>query len=570
MFDSFPADPMTGTAGALPAPAAGVRWVYRFGSGFADGDASMVEQLGGKGAGLAEMARLGVPVPPGFTLVAGACRHFGANGGALPPGLVEQMEVALAGLEAETGGRFGDPHRPLLVSVRSGARDSMPGMMDTILNLGLTDATVEGLAAATGDARFAYDCYRRLIESYGELVMGIDRDAFDGRRDTLPNDDPSTVVGAYRDLIVERTGAPFPQDARVQLLAAIGAVFRSWGNARAVTFRALHGIPGDLGTAATVQAMVFGNRGPDSGTGVAHSRDPSTGAPGLCGEFLANAQGEDVVSGMHTPSELTGGEGTMEAVAPAALAALRELADRLERHFRDLQEIEFTVERGGLRILQTRSGKRSPEATLRVAVDLAEAGVISREEAVRRADVGVLEAMTRPIPDPRAPRTVIARGLCGSPGAAVGALVFTSDEALRLAAEGRPVVLCRPETSPEDVRGMQVACAVVTARGGVTSHAATVARALGLPCVTGALSLTVDPAAGAAATRTMTVAAGDVVTVDGGSGELLLGAMPLVRPQPTPAAATLLAWAAEFSSVEFSPAECPAVECSAAELSSAE
>ena len=550
-------DPM---ADLTHAPAAGVdgqRWVYAFEPGFADGRGDMVAELGGKGAGLAEMAQLGIPVPPGFTIVAEASRYHRANKGAFPARLTGQIDAALRRLEASADAGFGAADKPLLVSVRSGARASMPGMMDTILNLGLTDTTVEGLAAVTGDARFAYDCYRRLIQSYGELVMGVDAHRFEAILDAHRNrrglsrdgdltaDDWRAVVKSYQSLIVQEAGAPFPQDASAQLHAAIGAIFRSWGNARAVAFRALHGIPDDWGTAATVQCMVFGNLGSGSGTGVAHSRCPSSGEPGLCGEFLADAQGEEIVSGLRTPGPLAGGPQSMEAVAPDALTALRDIAGRLERHFGDMQEIEFTVQRGALYILQARAGKRSAEAGVRIAVDMAQSGLITKAEAVRRADLSALEDRLRPVPDPDAPRTVIAIGLPASAGAATGVVAFTSDEAMRIAAEGRPVILCRPETSPQDVLGMQAACGIVTSRGGATSHAATVARAMGRPCVTGARALRVDPAEGMMSAGEFRIRAGDTITVDGTTGEVLLGAIPMVRPEPPPAVALLLGWARE-------------------------
>lgn len=542
--------------------AGGFRWVYGFGAGVAEGHGGMAAALGNKGAGLAEMARLGVPVPPGFTIVTEACLHHRANAGAFPPGLAADVEEALRRLEATVGAGFGAAGRPLLVSVRSGARASMPGMMDTILNLGLNDATVQGLAALSGDARFAYDCYRRLVETYGAVVQGVDPHHFDAaleahkaerrlaRDADLTAGDWRAVVAAYQGIIEAEAGEPFPQDPRTQLFGAIGAIFRSWGNARAVAFRAMHGIPDGWGTAATVQCMVFGNRGADSGTGVAHSRDPSTGEPGLCGEFLSDAQGEEIVSGLRTPGPLAGealegGPPSLEAAAPAAFAELRGIADRLERHFGDMQEIEFTVQQGRLFILQTRSGKRSAEAGVRIAADMASAGLITRAEAVRRADLAALKDRLRPVPDPVAPRTVIATGLPASSGAATGVAVFTSDEAVRIAATGTAVVLCRPETSPHDVHGMQAACAIVTARGGATSHAATVARAMGRPCVSGARALRIDPAQETMSAGDLRIRAGDTITVDGTTGEVILGAVPMLEPETPPAVALLLAWARE-------------------------
>ena len=528
------------------------RWVYAFGSGYAEGG-DRIDELGGKGAGLAEMARLGVPVPPGFTIAAGACRHYPKAGG-FPPGLMERVDAALRRLEREAGARFGDPRNPLLVAVRSGARASMPGMMDTVLNLGLNDATVEGLATRTGDARFAFDCYRRLIQCYAPLVLGVGAHHFDALLDgykeerglvqdgDLGAEDWRRVVALYREEVSRRTGCAFPQDPAEQLRESIGAVFRSWTNPRAVAYRALHGIPDDWGTAATVQGMVFGNRGGESGTGVAFTRDPSSGEPGLCGEFLANAQGEDVVAGIRTPSPLA----AFRERQPAAFARLRALAERLERHFGDMQDIEFTVQDGELFILQTRTGKRSAAAAVRIAVDLVDEGVISPDAAVRRVDPAILADLLRPVLDPAAERTLLAQGLPASPGAACGVVAFTAEDAVRLGAGGAAVILCRPETSPEDIVGMQAACGIVTTRGGFTSHAATVARGMGRPCVVSARGLRIDLARGEMTTATGPVLrAGDVVTIDGSTGQVALGAVPMVRPEPSGPATRLLAWAAD-------------------------
>ncbi|WP_431857848.1 pyruvate, phosphate dikinase [Azospirillum sp.] len=526
-------------------------WVVAFGDAV-PGDP--VATLGGKGAGLAAMAALGIPVPPGFTIVAEACRRTLATG-ALPAGLTENVRAALRRLEGEAGAGFGDPRAPLLVAVRSGARASMPGMMDTVLNLGLNDATVEALAARAGDARFAYDCYRRLIQTYAHVVLGVAEHRFEAILDAckaerglaldadLGAEDWRRIVALYHDEVERRAGRAFPQDPAEQLHEAIAAVFRSWTNPRAVAYRALHGIPDDWGTAATVQCMVFGNLGPDSGTGVAFTRDPSTGAPGLTGEFLADAQGEDVVSGTRTPGPLT----DLEARMPAAYAHLRVIAGRLERHFGDVQDIEFTVQRGRLFILQTRTAKRSAAAAVRIATDLVREGIIDRAAAVRRVDPSLLAELLRPTPDPRAPRTVLATGLPAAPGAACGAVAFTSEQAVRMAGQGRAVVLCRPETSPEDVYGMHAACGIVTTRGGFTSHAAAVARSLGRPCVVGARGLRIDLVCGEmTSAQGITVRAGDTVTVDGTTGQIALGAVPMVRPEPSGAAAVLLEWAAEL------------------------
>lgn len=535
------------------------RWVYSFGRSGADGRADMLDLLGGKGAGLAEMARIGVPVPPGFTISteAGLALRNAPLGSKveLAADITLEVESALARLENETGRTLGDPAQPLLVSVRSGAAVSMPGMMDTILNLGLNDDTVEGLASLTGDRRFAYDCYRRLIQTFGEVVSGVDAHLFDDvlealrterslpRDDDFTGDDWQEAANRFSDVILVATGLPFPQDPRDQLREAITAIFRSWRNSRAAAFRALHGISEDGGTAATVQLMVFGNRGAESGTGVAHSRDPNDGAPGLCGEFLCNAQGEDVVSGLHTPESID----DLRHRLPAVYAQLQAIANRLEQHFADMQEIEFTVERGNLFLLQARAGKRSFEAAVRIATDLAEAGVISRAEAVTRADLSTMESRLRPIPDPSAERDILARGLPASTGAACGALVFSSEEAVKFAALGQPVVLCRDETSPHDVQGMQAAVAIVTARGGATSHAATVARALGRPCVTGARMMRIDQTAGKLTIGGRVLCSGDVVTVDGTSGELLFGSVPMIHPTPPADFVRLLEWARELA-----------------------
>ena len=537
-----------------PAGAASGTWVYAFGAGLGEGGGDSVEQLGGKGAGLAEMARLGIPVPPGFTIVAEACRHH-LVAGTPPPGLREQLHTALRRLEGQTGGRLGDQRLPLLVAVRSGSRASMPGMMDTVLNLGLNDATVEGLAARAGDARFAYDCYRRLIQTYAHVVFGVGGHHFEALLDDykerrsrahdadLGAEDWRRIVALFHDEVRRRAGRAFPQDPAEQLHEAIGAVFRSWTNPRAVTYRALHGIPDDWGTAVTVQNMVFGNLDGESGTGVAFTRDPSTGEPGLCGEFLPRAQGEDVVAGMRTPSPLA----SLEARQPAAFARLREVAVRLERHFGDMQDIEFTVQGGELFILQTRAGKRSAAAAVRIATDLVREGIIRRDMAVRRVDSSILAGLLRPVLAPGAERTVLATGLSASPGAACGAVAFTSEDAVRLAENGKAVVLCRPETSPEDIHGMQAACGIVTTRGGFTSHAATVARGMGRPCVVGTRGLRIDAVRGELTTAEgVVVRAGDIVTIDGSTGQVVLGAVPMVKPEPSGPATLLLSWAAEL------------------------
>ncbi|WP_109046918.1 pyruvate, phosphate dikinase [Azospirillum sp. TSA6c] len=538
--------------------------IVPFWAGLGDGRAD-VGRLGNKGARLVEMAALGIPVPPGFVIAAEAGRGLGAQD-ALPAGLIERIDGAILALERQAGGRFGDAGRPLLLSVRSGAAVSMPGMMDSILNLGLNDRSVEGLAATSGDARFAYDCYRRLVQSFGCVVMGVPGHRFEALLDEhkeeralqrdgdLTAEDWRSLLPSFLRLVETRCGRPFPQDPAEQLRQAVAAVFRSWMNPRAVAFRALHDVPEDLGTAVTVQAMVFGNRGPDSGTGVLFTRDPSTGVPGLCGEFLADAQGEDVVSGTCDPDPLSAGQlnsgepnadRSMERRLPAVYAELCAVAERLERAFADMQDIEFTVEGGRLFILQSRSGKRSSEAAVRIAVDLAEEGIVTRDEAVRRVDPQALDELLRPTLTADALAAAIATGLPASPGAATGRAAFTTDDAVRLARGGAPVILCRPETSPEDIHGMHAAVGIVTARGGFTSHAATVARGMGRPCVCGARMLRIDVEDGAMRVGDVTVRTGDLLTIDGSNGAVVLGAAPLQRPAPDGATARLLEWARE-------------------------
>lgn len=534
-------------------------WIAEFGAGAAHGVADP-ERLGGKGAGLMAMARLGVPVPPGFTITTEAGQRVRAEDGCLPPALERRVDAALAALESRSGAQFGGRRNPLLLAVRSGAKASMPGMMDTVLNIGLNDATVEGLAERHGDARFAYDCYRRLIQTYAPVVLGVSAHRFDdlldahkearglARDSDLTAGDWRVLLPLYRRAVEEACGRPFPQDPMEQLRAAIVAVFRSWMNPRAVVFRDLHGLSDQGGTAVTVQAMAFGNRDEQSGSGVLFTRDPSTGEPGLCGEFLANAQGEDVVAGTRDPDPLTACKSadgrSMETRMPAVYAELRAVADRLERAFGDMQDIEFTVESGRLFILQTRSGKRSSEAAVRIAVDMADAGIITREEAVRRVDPRALDELLRPALAPHAAADALAVGLAASPGAVTGRVAFTGDEAERLAATGVPVILCRPETSPEDIRGMQASVGIVTARGGFTSHAVAVARGLGRPCVAGARALRIDTRQGIMTVGAVTVRAGDLLTIDGASGAILLGAAPLVRTAPDGAVARFLEWSA--------------------------
>ncbi|MCA6287514.1 pyruvate, phosphate dikinase [Phenylobacterium sp.] len=542
------------------------RWVYAFGGGTAEGDASMRNLLGGKGANLAEMSALGLPVPPGFTITTEACNHFYAHDRSYPETLADQVEAALGGVEALTGKRFGDPVAPLLVSVRSGGRASMPGMMDTVLNLGLNDATAEGLAALAGDRRFALDSYRRFIQMYSNVVLGLDHHLFEEILDNhkerldvtvdtaLSAEDWDKVVADYKAAVEEELGEPFPQDPNVQLWGAIGAVFASWMNERARFYRRMHDIPESWGTAVNIQAMVFGNMGDSSATGVAFTRNPSTGENRLYGEFLINAQGEDVVAGIRTPQALTRAAReemgdrapSMEEVLPEVFSQFREVVERLERHYRDMQDVEFTVELGRLYMLQTRNGKRTAKAALKMAVDMAAEGLISREEAVMRVDPASLDQMLHPTIDPASPRDVVVTGLPASPGAATGAVVFDADEAQRRGGAGEAVILVREETSPEDIHGMHAARGIVTARGGMTSHAAVVARGMGRPCVSGAGDIRIDEKAGVFHVRGRTIHAGEVVTVDGSRGDVLAGAVQMIEPELTGDFATLMGWADGF------------------------
>ena len=540
-----------------------VQWVYGFGGGSAEGDASMKNLLGGKGANLAEMAKLGLPVPPGFTVTTEACVHYYSNGKTYPDGLREQVAAGLAKVEGEVGKRFGDPANPLLVSVRSGARASMPGMMDTVLNLGLNDETVEGLAGLSGDRRFAFDSYRRFIQMYSNVVLGLEHGAFeevlDEHKDrldvavdtALAAEDWERVVADYKEVVASKLGRPFPQDASEQLWGAVGAVFASWMNDRAKFYRRMHDIPESWGTAVNVQSMVFGNMGETSATGVAFTRNPSTGEAKLYGEFLINAQGEDVVAGIRTPQSLTRaareemGESapSMEEALPEVFAQFSEVVDRLEAHYRDMQDIEFTVEQGRLWMLQTRNGKRTAKAALKVAVDLVAEGVIGREEAVTRVEPSSLDQLLHPTISPDAQRDVVAAGLPASPGAATGEIVFDADEAERLAELGKAVILVRDETSPEDIHGMHAARGIITARGGMTSHAAVVARGMGRPCVSGAGEVHIDEAARTFTARGRTFKAGEVVTIDGGKGEVLAGAVQMIEPELSGDFAALMEWA---------------------------
>ncbi|MEA3015772.1 MAG: pyruvate, orthophosphate dikinase [Sphingomonadales bacterium] len=539
------------------------RTVYRFGGGITDGEAGNKALLGGKGANLAEMASIGLPVPPGFTISTAMCAIYHAQGESFPDSLRAEVAEGLRHIEGVAGKSFGDAADPLLVSVRSGARVSMPGMMDTVLNLGLNDATVEGLAAISGDPRFAWDSYRRFIQMYADVVLGLDHGRFEEALEIAKEDkgvhldtelaagDWQRLVGAYKALVEELWGRPFPQDVQEQLWGAIGAVFGSWQSERAKVYRRLNDIPGDWGTAVNVQAMVFGNMGETSATGVAFTRNPATGERCHYGEYLVNAQGEDVVAGIRTPQyltrrarELAGAQApSMEESMPAAFAELARVFDLLERHYRDMQDIEFTVERGKLFMLQTRSGKRTAKAALKIAVEMAAEGLISEEEAVLRIDPSALDQLLHPTLDPDAPRNVVAKGLPASPGAACGQAVFDADTAERFAALGEKVILVRTETSPEDIHGMHAAKGILTARGGMTSHAAVVARGMGRPCVSGAGTLQIDHAARRMRVGDHEVAEGDTITIDGSTGEVMLGAVATVQPELVGDFGTLMVWA---------------------------
>jgi pyruvate, orthophosphate dikinase len=548
---------------ALPKSARKGKWVYAFGGGKAEARANMRNLLGGKGAGLAEMAHLGLPVPPGFTITTEVCTYFYEHDKSYPKDLKPQVEAALAVVGRITGKTFGDPQNPLLVSVRSGARASMPGMMDTVLNLGLNDVTVAALAEKSGDRRFAQDSYRRFITMYSDVVLGIGHHHFeeilDDHKDRngytldtdLDADDWQAIIVRYKERVEEETGKPFPQDPHAQLWGAIGAVFGSWMNQRAITYRRLHGIPESWGTAVNVQAMVFGNMGETSATGVAFTRNPSTGEKKLYGEFLINAQGEDVVAGIRTPQEIAeearkesgSDKPSMEAALPEAFSELKRIHAVLEKHYRDMQDMEFTVEQGKLWMLQTRSGKRTAKAALRIAVELANEKLITRNEAVTRIDAASLDQLLHPTIDPAAERNVVATGLPASPGAASGEIVFSSEEAEALKGQGHKVILVRVETSPEDIHGMHAAEGILTTRGGMTSHAAVVARGMGKPCVSGAGALRVDYRAQTVSAGNVTLNKGELLTIDGSTGQVLVGKVPMLQPALAGEFATLMKWA---------------------------
>jgi len=539
------------------------KWVYAFGGGEAEGSGGQRDLLGGKGANLAEMAQLGLPVPPGFTITTEVCTHYYAHDRHYPDTLRDDVAAALAQVGHLTDRRFGDVTAPLLVSVRSGARASMPGMMDTVLNLGLNDRTVVALAESAKDERFAYDSYRRFIQMYCSVVLDLPGhgfeellEAFKERKgyvlDTdLAAADWKTIIERYKAKVLSETGRPFPQDPAVQLWGAIGAVFSSWMNSRAKTYRRLNAIPESWGTAVTVQAMVFGNMGDTSATGVAFTRNPSIGTRELYGEFLVNAQGEDVVAGIRTPQNITeaariaagSDRPSLETVMPAVFKSFVETTELLERHYRDMQDMEFTVERGKLWMLQTRNGKRTTKAALKIAIDMAAEGLIGRDEAIRRIDPASLDQLLHPTLDPKAKRDLLATGLPASPGAAQGEIVFTSEEAENARSAGRKTILVRAETSPEDINGMHAAEGILTTRGGMTSHAAVVARGMGKPCVSGAGSISVDATARTMTSGGIVLKQGDVITVDGSTGQVLRGRVAMLEPELSGDFSTLMIWA---------------------------
>ena len=539
------------------------KWVYSFGDGKAEGESAMRNLLGGKGANLAEMCNLGLPVPPGFTITTEVCTHYYAHGERYPDALAGQVKAALAQVGALTGRGFGDAATPLLVSVRSGARASMPGMMDTVLNLGLNDATVDALARDADDERFAYDSYRRFITMYANVVLGVEHHAFEEALDTykdrngfnldtdLGAEDWKTLIQTYKKIVKDEHGSDFPQGAEDQLWGAIGAVFDSWMIPRAQKYRELNNIPESWGTAVNVQAMVFGNMGDTSATGVAFTRNPSTGERALYGEFLINAQGEDVVAGIRTPQDITekarleakSEKPSMEQAMPESFAELTRIYGILETHYRDMQDMEFTIENGKLWMLQTRNGKRTAKAALRIAVELAGEGLISREEAIKRVEPAALDQLLHPMIDPDAERKIIATGLPASPGAAVGEIVFNSEDAEAAKKAERKCILVRVETSPEDIHGMHAAEGILTTRGGMTSHAAVVARGMGKPCVSGVGSIRVDYKAGTLSVGGVVLRAGDKLTIDGSTGQVIEGEVRMVEPELSGEFATLMEWA---------------------------
>ena len=539
------------------------KWVYSFGDGKAEGEASMKNLLGGKGANLAEMSNIGLPVPPGFTISTDVCTYYYAHEDTYPSDLKDQVLASLAQVEKTVGATFGDAENPLLVSVRSGARVSMPGMMDTVLNLGLNDVTVEGLARQSGDARFAYDSYRRFIQMYSDVVLGVDHYNFEEILEIhkeergyvldtdLGADDWKDVAQAFKKTAEDALGYPFPQDVHEQLRGAINAVFGSWMIDRAKTYRRIHNISGDWGTAVNIQSMVFGNMGETSATGVTFTRDPSTGENAYYGEYLINAQGEDVVAGIRTPQNLTkvsrekaGADApSMEEAMPVVYQELADVFVKLEAHYRDMQDIEFTVQKGKLWILQTRSGKRTAKAALKIAVDMVADKIITEEEAIMRVEPAALDQLLHPTLDPDAARDVLTIGLPASPGAACGIAVFTADEAEELAKNGKKVILVRQETSPEDIHGMHAAEGILTSRGGMTSHAAVVARGMGRPCVSGAGSLRIDMHKKSITVMGRTINNHDILTIDGSTGEVMAGEVATIQPELSGDFSKLMGWA---------------------------
>ena len=554
------------------------KWVYNFGAGNAEGDASHKNLLGGKGANLAEMNNIGIPVPPGLTITTEVCNYYYDNNQEYPKELDDQLNVALKNIEKITGMLFGDPKRPLLLSVRSGARASMPGMMDTVLNLGLNDDTVEGLATESGDERFAYDSYRRFIQMYGDVVLEIDSLEFEEIIENQKEIDHITldtevtaqswkvICKNFKDLVKEKTGNVFPQEPVKQLWGAISAVFNSWMNQRAITYRKLNDIPQSWGTAVNVQAMVFGNMGEDCCTGVAFTRNPSTGENSYYGEYLINAQGEDVVAGIRTPQNLTIKEKeeqnsdalSMEESIPQIYQELVSIFEKLEAHYLDMQDIEFTVQKNKLWILQTRSGKRTTTAAVKIAVEMQKKGLISKEIAVSRIDALGLDQLLHPTLDPKAEKLIIARGLPASPGAASGKVVFNSEEAVEMSKNGEEVILVRMETSPEDIHGMHAAKGILTSRGGMTSHAAVVARGMGRACVAGAGDILIDHENNIFSVGNVTVHSGEVITIDGSLGEVIKGDVPTIMPELSKDFSELMEWADQIRSLKIrSNAETP-------------
>ncbi|MHB8173238.1 MAG: pyruvate, phosphate dikinase, partial [Nitrospirota bacterium] len=525
------------------------KYVYFFGNGKADGRGDMKDLLGGKGAGLAEMTNAGIPVPPGFTITTEVCNIYYTSRKKLPAEIEREIDKNLSALESAIGKKLGDAANPLLVSVRSGAKFSMPGMMDTVLNLGLNDNTIKGLIAKSGNERFSWDAYRRFIQMFGNVVMGIEKDEFEhilqAKKDTrkikldvdLNAEDFKEIVAGFKKKVKAVTGKDFPQDAHVQLKMAEEAVFNSWNNPRAITYRRLNDIPANLGTAVNVQAMVFGNMGETSATGVGFTRNPATGVKEFYGEYLTNAQGEDVVAGIRTPHPII----ELQKEMPKVYKQLRDITTRLERHYRDVQDFEFTIEDGTLFMLQTRTGKRTAQAAVRIAVDMVKEKLITKEEAILRVEPSQLDQLLHPIIDPKAKKNVIAKGLNASPGAAVGKAVFTADDAVEKGKKEK-VILVRTETNPDDIHGMDAAAGILTARGGMTSHAAVVARGMGTPCVAGCESIRVDEKGGKFTAGAVTIKEGEWITIDGSTGEVMLGKMPTIEPSVSGDFGVLMSW----------------------------